>query len=709
MAGEREGNEADARRESGDGDAGPSGDVAGSSDNEEGVERLLPDSDEDEDSDKDDDDDRESLGGHATVDGGDGEGEEWEPELTAEWNLVRRAALEPPTPAFDWDVFPFQAEPHGVGAPKHWAQWVEQSLPMPDVPYGCEGRIYSEEEGITELGKTALLKAMNLVGEPWNANTVKEKVMAVDVWALLMPDELIDKVVEETNRQYHFILSQPKPNTIRGGRDWPPKWTEKWTPVTRDEMKLFFGIMYAYGLSKCCGIRKFFSRINRASYCRPPVCDMMSRDRFTAIKACLHFRSEHHPLAPGELRKMGNMLESFEKQCKEVFRAGANVALDEMMIRFEGNFAFVHRKQHKPTNEGMKMYAIADSATGYTICFMLDRRDGKTKVEDFVRSLAARLPGDWQEIFMDNLFTSSSILKELHDMKKFATGTVRAARRGYPADLAATAVAWDKTCPAQGSYAIRMAPQSVQPDPTQLRPPSSTQYAPVVRSTVTTVTWRLSNYLWMDSGPAKLMSNRWGAEMGTLERRVKGHANRQPIIAPLAFVLYNKYMGAVDIADALRSYMTTAAVTNKWYIAIWYWIMDVAAVNAWIIYYRLKGFTDKQKARGRADFQDELIAGLTGWSGDGNEVEDAPAAPRKRRVAGMKRKGTVVSLVPRYNRKKPPPCRKHNVHHWPKETREYRNCVYCWSLTNSVRKETTVACEYCGVYLCSKHFKKFHM
>lgn len=71
-------------------------------------------------------------------------------------------------------------------------------------------------------------------------------------------------------------------------------------------------------------------------------------------------------MAPGELRKVGNLLGWFEKQCKEVYRAGANVALDEMMIRFEGNFEFVHRKQHKPTSEGMKMYAIADSATFYS-------------------------------------------------------------------------------------------------------------------------------------------------------------------------------------------------------------------------------------------------------------------------------------------------------------------------------------------------------
>lgn len=562
---------------------------------------VLSESFESED---DVDDDDEYLGDGPDAE--ENEHDQWERELGVEWNNVRQASAQPAPPAFDWNAFALEPEPHGQGAPKHWAQWVAQLLPLPD---GCEAGEYSELEGITELGKKKLMKAMGFKqGEVWDSARIKEKLGPVHVWSLFMPDEMLDKIVDETNVHYHYIRSVHAPPNLRRGRSWPPKWTENWTPLTRAELKVALGVMYAYGTSKCCGIKRFYSTKYRASYSRPPVCDMMSRNRFAAIKAALHFRNEHRPLQPGtgDMRKLGNLLELFEKQCKEVYRAAANVALDEMMIRFEGNFAFVHRKQHKPTSEGMKMYAIACSKTGYTICFMLDERDGKTRIEDFVTGLAKKLPGDWNEIFMDNLFTSASVLKTLRAMKKHATGTVRAARRGYAPELATQALHWEKAPPPQGSYQMRLAPIVEEG-----RVPGQRR-----------ATGRLASYLWMDSGPAKLMSNRWGTEMGTVLRRVRGFASRQQIMAPLAFVLYNMHMGGVDIADALRSYLTTAAVTNKWYIAVFYWILDVAAVNAWIVYAHVMELTEKQRGRGRSDFQDLLVAGLTKWSGDGVGASD---------------------------------------------------------------------------------------
>ena len=74
------------------------------------------------------------------------------------------------------------------------------------------------------------------------------------------------------------------------------------------------------------------------------------------------------------------------------------------------------------------------------------------RIEDFVLGLARKLPGDWNEIFMDNLFTSASVLKTLRAMKKHATGTMRAAGRGYTPELAIYAQQWEKAPPPKGSY-----------------------------------------------------------------------------------------------------------------------------------------------------------------------------------------------------------------------------------------------------------------
>jgi hypothetical protein len=200
-------------------------------------------------------------------------------------------------------------------------------------------------------------------------------------------------------------------------------------------------------------------------------------------------------------------------------------------------------------------------------------------------------------------------------------------------------------------------------------------------------------------------------EMSTVLRSVRGQAKRQPVLAPLAFELYNKHMGAVDRADALRSYLSVAAVTNKWWMAVFFWVLDVAAVNAWIMYVELKGLSDHEKATGRADFQDELVAGLALWTVDGQQPL-ALAVGGKRRRTSATAAGTAQAVryskkpFGKYNKAKPPACRLENVQHMQVEWNKYSNCVVCASLKE--RSQVQSGCAYCKCYLCPKHFKPFH-
>ena len=343
----------------------------------------------------------------------------------------------------------------------------------------------------------------------------------------------------------------------------------------------------------------------------------------------------------------------------------------------------------------MKVYAIADSKSGYTICFMLDRRDGKTEIADFVRELVAKLKEEGHELFMDNLFTSVTIMEELYLLHKtYVTGTCRA-RRGYPDELEQLAAQWAKPrdTPPQGTWDWRQAP---------------------LRNDAGEMVGTITSYLWQDSGPAKMMSTRHGLAHGFVVRRVRGFRERQNIPSPNAFVFYGMNMGAVDTADALRAYLSCASVSRKWWMAVFYWVLDVAAVNAWV-WCEIKGYTKEQKAKLRQEFQDNLIAHLTGYADEEEE--------ELRDLVGQKRPRTcrhgLTNRVGRYNRKRPPACRHAAVPHWPvlvkyPGRRKNRRCVYCWSLKRKSQKSekdvvnTPIACEHCGVPLCLKHFKRFH-
>ncbi len=94
------------------------------------------------------------------------------------------------------------------------------------------------------------------------------------------------------------------------------------------------------------------------------------------------------------------------------------------MVHFEGRVEFAHRKQRKPAGNGIKICAICESLTGYTYAFDIDQRNGKT-IEQFVPDITEKLKPCYHKLFMDNLFTSVTLLKQLLERPLCACGTVR--------------------------------------------------------------------------------------------------------------------------------------------------------------------------------------------------------------------------------------------------------------------------------------------
>ena len=49
---------------------------------------------------------------------------------------------------------------------------------------------------------------------------------------------------------------------------------------------------------------------------------------------------------------------------------------------------------------------------------------------------------------------------------------------------------------------------------------------------------------------------------------------------------YNKNMGGVDLSDMLISLHRTSIKTKRWYLKVLYHCVDIAKVNAWLLYRR---------------------------------------------------------------------------------------------------------------------------
>jgi hypothetical protein len=56
------------------------------------------------------------------------------------------------------------------------------------------------------------------------------------------------------------------------------------------------------------------------------------------------------------------------------------------------------------------------------------------------------------------------------------------------------------------------------------------------------------------------------------------------VSCPLSVKFYNAYMGGVDLFDARQKTYSTSRKSKKWWYRLFYFILDTAVVNFYIIY-----------------------------------------------------------------------------------------------------------------------------
>ena len=69
-----------------------------------------------------------------------------------------------------------------------------------------------------------------------------------------------------------------------------------------------------------------------------------------------------------------------------------------------------------------------------------------------------------------------------------------------------------------------------------------------------------------------------------VERRNNAPGGRENVEQPIAIVEYNHYMGGVDRGDQLLSYYGFAHRTRKWWRRVFFFLLDTAVVNSYILY-----------------------------------------------------------------------------------------------------------------------------
>ncbi|KAJ8369321.1 hypothetical protein SKAU_G00093490 [Synaphobranchus kaupii] len=237
------------------------------------------------------------------------------------------------------------------------------------------------------------------------------------------------------------------------------------------------------------------------------------------------------------------------------------LSIDERMVATKAGIGFKQYMKAKPTKWGFKLFVLSDACNGYTCDFNVytgkqKSPTGKGLSHDAVINLLTPYLGTGYQVYVDNWYTSTALFQELHGMRFGACGTCMENRKGYPVTK------------------VNDMPRSAE------------------RGTVKWIRQGQMLYVkWMDTREVKMCSTFHMAFQGdTTVRNVRNTDGtwtscRVPI--PVSVREYNKFMGGVDLSDALLKYYSIRRKTMKWYKALLFHFIDVAVVNGFLLHKEL--------------------------------------------------------------------------------------------------------------------------
>lgn len=158
-------------------------------------------------------------------------------------------------------------------------------------------------------------------------------------------------------------------------------------------------------------------------------------------------------------------------------------------------------------------------------------------------------------IFFDNYFTSITLLEKLKNELTLACGTIRNNRKGMPPNLKKDLDI------VRGDFDHRFSSSGI------------------------------GVFKCKDNKAVYLASNFHGNEKTTV-LRTSIDGSRSDVTCPIVVKDYNKFMGGVDHADRLRALYNVDRKSRKWWLRIFWGLLDMAFVNAFVVYCEMFESTD---------------------------------------------------------------------------------------------------------------------
>ena len=325
--------------------------------------------------------------------------------------------------------------------------------------------------------------------------------------------------------------------------------------VTKSDVEKCIGVALYMSLVRMPSTRNYFSGQFRI----PQIADTITGKRFEEIKRFIHFSDNSSVPNDDKLRKLRPLLDKLRSKFVSIPMC-ESLSVDEQIIPFK---CTSHLKQYipmKPHKWGYKVYVLCGS-NGFAYDFenytgkqempVLENESNCGVSGNIVIRLARAVPSHLNhKLFFDNYFNCPKLQIFLAKRGIYSLGTVRPNRLSnckLPADK-------DLKKRGRGSHVEKVA------------------IADGIDIAVVQ---------WFDNRSVTLLSSFVGAEPTEKVRRwCKTSKSYMEVQCPQVVRIYNKHMGCVDLMDSLIGLYRTRIRSRKWYLRIFFHMMDLTIVNA---------------------------------------------------------------------------------------------------------------------------------
>lgn len=469
-------------------------------------------------------------------------------------------------------------------------------------------------------------------------SSFNEKTSPVEYFYLFFNENLMQHICDETN---HFA------NIRKNNATSPKSRFKHWNNIDITTLKAFLGTIINMGIIPLPSIESYFlssweSRI-------PFFSDVFSQREFLNIFWNLHFNhSQRHERSRPKGFLILPLVEHLKEVCKLFYTPSNTVAVDESTIAFKGRVSFKVYNPQKPNKFGMKVFVLSDSQNGYIYDFLpyfgkedLIPNSKLLKTTQIVKLLSQAVvmkdpdnPTTGLHVYTDRYYTSPELASELLGMNCYLTGTVMMNRTGMPKNLKARTKKLKK-----GEILSER------------------------KGNLLVISWR-------DKRVVNLLSTKSKGSRNEKTSVPSKWPGKPATDKPNVIIDYIKHMGGVDRSDHFIASYHFIRRTKKWYRKYFFWLFEVALVNAYILYNEVNK-RNQNKAMSHIEFRRSLVRDL---------VADRVSNKPKRRKTGRPAQG-------------PREERLHGRHFLRKRDKKWARCVVC--AKRGLRRESAFVCKTC--------------